>query len=44
MEVEGVFAWVVVVEDDLDNLVFAEDEGVGVGTVDDGVYRSRIGR
>lgn len=37
MEVEGVFAGVVVVEDDFDDLVLAEDEGVGVGTVDDGV-------
>ena len=37
VEVEGVFAWVVVVEDDLDDLVLLEDEGVGVGGVDGGV-------
>ena len=36
VQVEGVFAWVVVVEDDFDGLVFGEDEGVGVGAVDVG--------
>ena len=37
VEVEGVFAGVFVVEDDVDDLVFGEDEGVGVGAVDGGV-------
>lgn len=43
MKVEGMFAWVVVVEDDLDDLILAEDEGIGVGTVDDGIHRGRLG-
>lgn len=43
VKVEGMFASVVVVEDDLDDLILAEDEGIGIGTVDEGVYRSRIG-
>lgn len=34
---EGVFAWVVVVEDYVDDLVLLEDESVGVGGVDGGV-------
>ena len=34
VQVEGVFARVVVVEDDFDDLVLGEDEGVGVGAVD----------
>jgi hypothetical protein len=32
--VEGVLSWVVVVEDDLDDLVVVEDELVRVGAVD----------
>lgn len=43
MKVEGMFASVVIVEDDLDDLILAKDEGIGVGTVDDGVHRSRLG-
>ena len=43
MKVEGMFASVVVVQDNLDDLILAEDEGIGVGTVDERVYRSRIG-
>lgn len=34
---EGVLSWVVVVEDDFDDLVVGEDELVGVGAVDHGV-------
>ncbi len=37
------FASVVVVQDNLDDLILAEDEGIGIGTVDERVYRSRIG-
>ncbi len=37
------FASVVVVEDNLDDLILAKDESIGIGTVDDGVHRSRIG-
>ncbi len=37
------FAGVVIVQDDLDDLVLAEDEGIGVGPVDEGRYRSGIG-
>ncbi len=37
VEVEGVFALVGVVEDDVDDVVVGEDEGVGVGAVDGGV-------
>ena len=34
MQVEGVLACVLVVEDDVDDVAFGEDEGVSVGTVD----------
>lgn len=37
VEVEGVFAVVVVVEDYFDNLVLLKDKGVGVDAVDGGV-------
>lgn len=37
VKVEGVLARVIVVEDDFDDLVLLEDEGVGVGGVDGGV-------
>ena len=37
VQVEGVFAWVVVVEDYFDDLVLGEDEGVGVVSVDERV-------
>ncbi len=37
VEVEGVFAFVGVVEDDVDDGAAGEDEGVGVGAVDGGV-------
>ena len=37
VEMEGVFAGVGVVEDDVDDLVLGEDEGVGVDAVDGGV-------
>lgn len=37
VEVEGVSACVVVVDDDVDDVVFLQDEGVGVGAVDVGV-------
>ena len=37
MQVEGVTAGVVVVDDDVDDLVAFEDEGVGIGGVDGGV-------
>ena len=37
VEMEGMTAGVEVVEDDFDDLVFLEDEGVGVGAVDGGV-------
>ena len=37
MQVEGVAASVVVVEDDVDDLVAFEDEGVAVGRVDGGI-------
>lgn len=37
MQVEGVFACVCVVEDDVDYVAAVEDEGVGVGAVDGGV-------
>ena len=44
VEVEGVLARVVVVEDDFDDLVLLEDEGVGVGGVDGGVEGGGAGR
>ena len=37
VEVERVAAFVVVVEDDFNDVVLFEDEGVGVGAVDDGI-------
>jgi hypothetical protein len=37
VEMEGVFAWVVVVDYDVYYLVFFEDEGVAVEAVDGGV-------
>lgn len=37
VQVERVTAGVIVVDDDVDNLVAFEDEGVGVGGVDGGV-------
>lgn len=43
MKVEGMFASVVVVQDNLDDLILAEDESIGVGTVNQGRYCSRIG-
>lgn len=43
VEVEGVFAGVGVVEDDVDDLVFGEDEGVGVYAVDGGVVGGGAG-
>lgn len=37
VEMEGMFSRVVIVEDDLDDLVVAEDELIGMGAVDEGV-------
>ena len=37
VEMERVAAFVVVVEDDFDHVVLLEDEGVGIGAVDNGV-------
>ena len=37
VQVEGVTAGVVVVDDDVDDLVAFEDEGVGIGGVDGGI-------
>jgi hypothetical protein len=39
VEVKGVFSRVVVIQNDLDDFVVAEDEGVGVDAVDAGVGR-----
>ena len=38
VEMEGVFAWVEVVEHNLDYVAFVEDEGVGVFAVDAAVH------
>ena len=43
VEMEGVFAGVVVVDDDIDNVVLFQDEGVCVGAVDVGVCCRRSG-
>ena len=34
VEMEGVFTWVVVVEDDFDDFVMLENEGVGIDAID----------
>ena len=37
MQVEGMLAWIIVVEDDLDDLALLEDEGVRIAAVDCGI-------